>query len=166
MLARSLPLLLACACAAQPKPGPSSPPVGPASDGVAPNPGDHAAILQVLRDQQAAWNRGDLEAFLRGYEPSPALVFTSRGTIRRGLAETRARYLSRYGARPDGRDAMGHLEFEILDVRALGDDGAMVLGRWRLTGTPEAGGGVFSLAFLRTADGWRIVHDHTSSDAP
>lgn len=159
ILALALPFFLACACSARPKPGGVHP-----ADG-APAPGDHAAILQVLRDQQAAWNRGDLEAFLRGYEPSPALVFTSRGNVRRGFAETRARYLSRYGAR-DGRDVMGRLEFEILGVRGLGDDGAVVLGRWRLTGTPEAGGGVFSLAFLRTPDGWRIIHDHTSSDAP
>ena len=126
-------------------------------------PADRAAVQQVLRDQQAAWNRGDLDAFLRGYDPSPDLVFTSGGAIRRGFAETRARYLARYGG--NGRAGMGRLDFEILDVRGLGDDGAIVLGRWRLTATPEAGGGVFSLAFLRTADGWRIVHDHTSSAA-
>jgi hypothetical protein len=49
-------------------------------------PADRAAIQQVLRDQQDAWNRGDLAAFLRGYEPSPELVFTSGGAIRRGFA--------------------------------------------------------------------------------
>lgn len=132
----------------------------------APQPADREAILQVLRDQQAAWNRGDLDAFLRGYEPTPDLVFTSGGVVRRGFAETRARYHARYGARGDGPDVMGRLSFEVLDVRALGEDGAVVLGRWRLEGTPKAGGGVFSLAFLRTDAGWRIVHDHTSSDAP
>lgn len=159
-LALSLPLALLCACPAGPRAA-SEHPATPA-----PASGDRAAILQVLHDQQSAWNRGDLDAFLRGYEPSPDLVFTSRGAVRRGFAETRARYFKRYGARPDGASAMGQLAFEVLDVRALGEDGAVVLGRWRLTGTPEAGGGVFSLAFLRTRDGWRIVHDHTSSDAP
>lgn len=128
------------------------------------SPQDRAAILQVLGDQQAAWNRGDLEAFLRGYDRSPDLVFTSGGRIRRGYAETRARYLARYGK--DGAAGMGRLAFEVLELRALGDDGALVLGRWRLTETPEAGAGVFSLAFLRTPAGWRIVHDHTSADAP
>lgn len=148
-------LLLALACthrdAARPRGEPMS--------------SDRTAILQVLRDQQDAWNRGDLEAFLRGYEPSPQLVFTSGAKVRRGFAETRARYLSRYGARA-GRSVMGRLELEVLDLRALGDDGAVVLGRWRLTETPEAGGGIFTLALLRTGAGWRIVHDHTSSDAP
>jgi ketosteroid isomerase-like protein len=41
-----------------------------------------------------------------------------------------------------------------------------VLGRWRLTDTPVAGGGVFSVVLTRTADGWKVVHDHTSSDPP
>jgi ketosteroid isomerase-like protein len=126
---------------------------------------DRAAIVDLLRAQQDAWNRGDLDGFLRGYEPGPELVFTSGGKIRRGLDETRARYESRYRSENAG-DAMGHLEFELLTVRGLGRDGAVVLGRWRLTRTPQAGAGVFSLALLRTRAGWRIVHDHTSADAP
>ncbi len=124
---------------------------------------DHAAIVDLLRAQQAAWNRGDLEDFLRAYDPGPDLVFTSGGRVRRGYAETRARYQARYQS---DAAAMGHLDFELLDVRALGPDGAIVLGRWRLSATPQAGEGVFSLAFFRTPRGWRIVHDHTSLAAP
>lgn len=126
-------------------------------------PADHRAIVELLRAQQDAWNRGDLEAFLRAYDPGPALVFTSRGQVRRGYAETRARYQARYQS---DAASMGRLDFTLIDVRALGPDGAIVLGRWRLSATPQAGEGVFSLAFLRTADGWRIVHDHTSLAAP
>jgi hypothetical protein len=59
---------------------------------------------------------------------------------------------------------MGTLAFEVLDLRPLGRDGAVVLGRWTLTDTPQAGAGVFTLATLRTPEGWRIVHDHTSAD--
>jgi uncharacterized protein (TIGR02246 family) len=125
---------------------------------------DRAAVVQVLREQQDAWNRGDLDGFLRGYDPTPALVFTSGGRVRRGFVETRARYVQRYGA--SGPAGMGRLDFEVLDVRILGPGAAIVLGRWRLRGTPEAGAGVFTLAFQRTAQGWRIVHDHTSADAP
>jgi len=71
---------------------------------------------------------------------------------------------------------MGHLELEILDVRLLGADGAVVLGRWSLRFAPgdppgsdsasKPSEGVFSLAFLRTDAGWRIVHDHTSAAPP
>jgi ketosteroid isomerase-like protein len=117
----------------------------------------------VLTAQQAAWNRGDLDGFMAGYARSPDLVFTSGGKIRRGYAETYAKYKAKYGGDHAG---MGHLDFEILSVQSLGVDGAIVLGRWRLTETPNAAVGVFSVALERTAEGWRIVHDHTSVDAP
>jgi beta-aspartyl-peptidase (threonine type) len=123
-------------------------------------PRDREAITGLLADQVAAWNRGDLDGFLRAYEPSEALVFTSGGTINRGFVATRARYLQRYAAR--GIGTMGHLALEVLEIRALGRDGAVVLGRWSLSATAAAGEGVFTLALLRTSAGWRIVHDHTS----
>lgn len=121
---------------------------------------DREAIAGLLADQVAAWNRGDLDGFLRAYEPSEALVFTSGGAINRGFTATRARYLQRYAAR--GSETMGHLALELLEIRALGRDGAVALGRWSLSATAAAGEGVFTLALLRTAAGWRIVHDHTS----
>ncbi len=129
---------------------------------------DRAAIVGLLREQQAAWNRGDLEAFLRGYDRSPDLVFTAGAEIRRGFDETRARYLARYGGADGaaGGHRMGRLEFADLEVRMLGRDGAVVLGRWRVTQSPERGEGVFTLALLRTRAGWRIVHDHTSAARP
>jgi ketosteroid isomerase-like protein len=123
---------------------------------------DRRAIEGVLAEQSAAWNHGDLDGFLRAYEPSQQLIFTSVGAIRRGFAEARARYLERYGAR---KETMGHLEFEILDIRGLDRRGAVVLGRWRLTETEESGAGVFTLVFRREGRGWYIVHDHTSVDS-
>lgn len=125
--------------------------------------GDRDTIEGLLADQAAAWNRGDLDGFLRAYEPSEDLIFTSGGAVRRGFAATRERYQARYGA---SAESMGRLAFEILGVRSLGRNGAVVLGRWRLTETPSAGAGVFTLAFARTHAGWRIVHDHTSADTP
>jgi ketosteroid isomerase-like protein len=90
-------------------------------------------------------------------------VFTSGGKVRRGWQETFDKYRAKYGR---DRTTMGHLDFEILAVQALGADGAVVLGRWKVTGTPVAGAGVFSVALARSADGWRVVHDHTSVDVP
>jgi ketosteroid isomerase-like protein len=124
---------------------------------------DDAAVRAVLTMQQDAWNRGDLEGYMRGYVRSDALVFTSGSNVRRGFAETFEKYKARYGSDPS---TMGTLAFEILGVQPLGADGAVVLGRWRLTNTPVAGSGIFSVALERTPDGWLVVHDHTSSDAP
>lgn len=124
---------------------------------------DDAAVRAVLTTQQAAWNRGDLVGYMDGYLRSSALVFTSGSKVRRGWDETYAKYRDRYGSDPS---TMGTLAFEILGVQALGPDGAIVLGRWVLTDTPNAGSGVFSVALERTGSGWKVVHDHTSSDPP
>ena len=122
---------------------------------------DEAAIRAVLIAQQQAWNRGDLDGYMAGYVNAPELVFTSGSNIRRGWQETHAKYKAKYGTNPA---TMGKLAFEILGVQQLGADGAIVLGRWRLTDTPNAGSGVFSVALRRTERGWLVVHDHTSSD--
>jgi ketosteroid isomerase-like protein len=124
-------------------------------------PADDAAVRGVLTAQQDAWNRGDLEGYMRGYLESDELVFTSGGKIRRGWTETYQKYKARYGTDPT---TMGTLAFEILGVQSLGADGAVVLGRWALTNTPQSGSGVFSVCMKRTDVGWRVVHDHTSSD--
>src|SRR5690606_5188835 len=105
-------------------------------------PADRSAVESVLEQQRQAWNRGDLDGYMAGYERSEALVFTSGGNIRRGWETTRAKYAARYGEDSSG---MGALEFEILEVRGLGPDAAIVLGRWFLRETPQGGDGVFSL---------------------
>lgn len=120
-----------------------------------------SAVRAILVAQQAAWNRGDLEGYMAGYLKSDELVFTSGGNIRRGWQETHDKYKAKYGSDPS---TMGKLAFEILGVQTLGEEGAIVLGRWQLTDTPNAGKGVFSVALRKTPEGWRVVHDHTSSD--
>jgi uncharacterized protein (TIGR02246 family) len=122
---------------------------------------DRRALAALLERQQQAWNRGDLAGYMDGYARTSALVFTSGGKIRRGWDETLAAYRKRYGG---DRAGMGRLVLEPLEVQPIGGDGAVVLGRWRLTETPQAGGGVFSVVAERRSEGWRIVHDHTSAD--
>jgi beta-aspartyl-peptidase (threonine type) len=124
-----------------------------------PWPADRAAIAGVLDRQIAAWNRGDLAAYMEGYARTPALVFTSGGNVRRGWQDAFDHYQARYATDPK---AMGTLAFQIDSVDPVGADGAVVLGRWELTGTAHAGRGVFTLVLERRPEGWRIIHDHTS----
>ena len=115
-------------------------------------------IEAILNQQGEAWNKGDIEAFMQAYEPTEALLFTSGGKVRQGYAETLAKYKASYG----NPGAMGKLDFAVLDLRLLSDTSAVMLGSWELTETPKAGGGLFTLVWLHTSDGWKIVHDHTS----
>jgi uncharacterized protein (TIGR02246 family) len=123
---------------------------------------DRAAISAVLTAQQTAWNRGDVDAFLVGYWRSPELTFSGSNGVARGWDGVLARYKKNY---PD-RAAMGQLDFSELEFQFLGPDAALVLGRWHLKREKDDLGGVFTLVWQRFPDGWKIIHDHTSTVTP
>jgi len=118
-------------------------------------------IRSVLRAQQDAWNRGDIDGFMNGYARSKSTVFISEDTLRRGWETVRDRYRKKYS----DRAKMGTLTFSDLEITQLSSDSAMVLGRWRLERANDRPHGRFTLIFRKTADGWRIVLDHTSAAA-
>jgi uncharacterized protein (TIGR02246 family) len=127
---------------------------------VAPACAPEDAIRAVLASQAAAWNKGDLEAFMEGYWSSPDLTFFSAANRTQGWQATLDRYRKRYQS--EGQE-MGKLTFSDLQVDILGPDAAFVRGRWQLERTKDRPGGLFTLVFKRFPEGWRIVHDHTSS---
>lgn len=120
-------------------------------------------VEAVLRAQEAAWNRGDLEAFMAlGYAQSDALTFYSGGKVSRGYEPMLAGYRKRYQS---DRAEMGALAFTQLEIEALGDGCALARGRWDLDFAQEKDvGGLFTLVLRNDTGAWRIVHDHTSVD--
>jgi len=121
-----------------------------------------AQIRSVLRAQQDAWNRGDIDGFRNGYARSASTVFVSEDTIRRGWETVRERYRKKYS----DRAKMGTLTFSDLEIALLSPDAAVALGRWRLERAKDRPHGCFTLIFKRLPEGWRIVHDHTSAAPP
>ena len=122
---------------------------------------DTAAIEQLLNTQVAAWNRGDLEAFMTGYWHSPDLTFFSKDSENHGWQAALDRYKQRYQGQGRG---MGQLDFHDLQVESLGPDAAFVRGKWHLK-MPDGSEphGLFTLVMRRIPkEGWKIVHDHTS----
>ncbi|MBI4617083.1 MAG: nuclear transport factor 2 family protein [Planctomycetes bacterium] len=119
---------------------------------------DRTEIYNVLERQQMAWNDGDVRDFMDGYLRSDDTVFAGAGEFHRGWQTVLSRYEKAY---PAGR--MGRLSFGDLEIDSAGPDAALVLGRWELQEADGAAGGVFTLLFRRADDGWRIVHDHTTS---
>ena len=125
---------------------------------LAASPGDQ--IRQVLDAQAAAWNRGDIPAFMEGYDKSDSTTFVGTG-VTKGHAQVLANYLKRYPT----RENMGALKFTDLDMRMLGRDYAVVIGHFHLDRSVQAGGeasGIFTLLFHRGGQGWKIILDHTS----
>jgi len=121
-----------------------------------------SGVMDTLNRQVDAWNKGDIDGFMDGYWRSDDLTFSTGGRVTRGWTATRDRYRTRYGS----REKMGVLDFSDLEIRPIGRDAALVLGRWRLErqdGTPS---GNFSLVMVKHSGRWLVVHDHTSSDEP
>jgi uncharacterized protein (TIGR02246 family) len=118
-----------------------------------------AAVRAVLDAQVAAWNRGDLDGFMDGYWRSPSTVFISGDNIRRGWQTVLDHYRKSY----DSREKMGTLSFLEIEIKPLGPDSAVAFGRWQLVRASDKPHGRFTLLFRRTREGWRIIHDHTSS---
>ena len=118
-----------------------------------------ASIRAVLDAQRDAWNRGDLEGYMDGYDRSPDTEFVGGDTITRGWQTVLERYQKNYNS----REKMGVLTFSEIEVNVLSKDAALVLGRWRIKRASGEPHGTFSLLFTRKKAGWRIVHDHSSS---
>lgn len=115
------------------------------------------AIRQIMQMQQDAWNRGDLEAYMRGYWQSEELQFVGKNGIKKGWQTTLDNYKKSY---PD-KNAMGKLTFDILDIQ-VEQHRAFVLGKWALKREEDNPSGFYTL-YWKLIDGhWKIVIDHSS----
>jgi ketosteroid isomerase-like protein len=120
---------------------------------------DARAIQAVLDAQRDAWNRGDIESFMDGYERSEKTVFVGGDNVTRGWQTVLDRYKKNY----DSREKMGTLTFSDLEITPMGNDGALVLMRWHLRRAKDEPHGRSTLIMRRTKQGWKIVHDHSSA---
>jgi len=120
------------------------------------------AIRKMIEQQQAAWNRKDLEAFMSGYWNSPDLTFFSGAREANGWQAALDRYKKAYqGA---GHE-MGRLEFANLRIEMLGPDAAFVRGEFRLTMSDgKKPQGLFTLVLRKFPEAWKIVHDHSAGE--
>jgi beta-aspartyl-peptidase (threonine type) len=114
-----------------------------------------AHIRALLDAQTRAWNEGKLEEFMEGYWRSPQLTFFSAGRKLEGWDATIERYRKTYQG---AGNEMGKTTFSELDVQLLGPEKA----------DGKELGGLFTLIFRKFRNspfgGWKIVHDHTSSN--
>jgi uncharacterized protein (TIGR02246 family) len=130
------------------------------------SPSDDAGTLDSLFTSQLAraasdWNRGDLDAFVSDYAAESTTTFVDGRRARHGFDFIRANYAPRFapGTRRDS------LHFEEIETRPLGDRYALVTARYVLQrGDSTTASGPFTLVMERRSEGWKIIHDHSSSD--
>ena len=119
---------------------------------------DPAALIAQLQATTTDWNNGDLARFIAPYDAASTFM-TREGPI--GRDAMRAHYEKAFFAPGGGKPRP--LRFERVQVRALGEDNALMTGHFVLggDGKPEQSGW-FTLVWMRTPEGWRIIHDHSS----
>jgi ketosteroid isomerase-like protein len=119
---------------------------------------DEAAVRKVLATQNAAWNRGDIDAFMVGYWHSDSLMFIGQSGVTYGWQNTLNNYKKNYS----DTAKMGKLNFTLITVKQLSGKYYRVVGKWYLTRTVGDVGGHFTLLFEKINGEWVIIEDHTS----
>ena len=124
------------------------------------------AIKAALAGQAAAWNRGDIPAFMQSYDDSPETTFVG-SEVRKGYGPILERYRTNYA----NREQMGTLIFSNLEVRLLPSscgsaEYAVATGNFHLertaAGAARKNDGIFSLVWHKGPEGWKIILDHSS----
>lgn len=115
-------------------------------------------VRATVRAQAAAWNEGNLEAFMDVYARDDNLKHVSGDEVVRGWSATRKHYREQY----EGPSEMGRIDFEKLDAELVTEDVAIVTGRMRHAVGEEYSMADFSLVMKREEGVWRIIHDHSA----
>lgn len=119
---------------------------------------DETEVRNVLAKQNAAWNRGDVDAFMVGYWENDSLMFIGKSGVTYGYKNTLANYKKNY---PDTA-TMGKLTFTLIKVRQLSPEFFHVTGKYYLTRTIGDASGHFTLLFRKINGKWVIISDHSS----
>ena len=117
-----------------------------------------ASVRQVLNNQLAEWNRGNVEGFMEGYWKNDSLQFLTSKGITYGWESVTNNYKKSYPT----KEKMGNLDFEILSEKALDKTHTMIIGKWKVKDAEGENSGYFTLLFKLIDGNWKIILDHTS----
>ncbi|MEO8402936.1 MAG: DUF4440 domain-containing protein [Chitinophagaceae bacterium] len=115
-------------------------------------------IRNMLDTQTQAWNRGDLEGFMKGYWQSDSLMFIGKSGVTNGWQKTLDNYKKGY---PDTA-AMGKLSFEYISIKRLSFQYFYVIGKWYLKRSIGDVSGHYTLLIKKIKGQWVIIADHSS----
>jgi ketosteroid isomerase-like protein len=119
---------------------------------------DRSQIQAALDASVTGWNEGSLSKHLSLYDPGVTAM--TRDGPRPGVLAIEESFRKTYFV---GDKPKQNLRMENVALRSLSYDSALMTGRFILEGggLPEQSGW-FTLIWVRTATGWKVVHDHTS----
>jgi ketosteroid isomerase-like protein len=119
---------------------------------------DEITIREILDNQAAAWNRGDIDSFMNGYWKSDSLMFIGKTGVTYGWINTLNNYKKGY---PDTA-SMGKLTLTLIQVKKLSKGYYHITGKWFLRRSIGDIGGHYTLLFRKINSHWVIISDHSS----
>ena len=118
---------------------------------------DEKAIRAALDKTAEGWNKGDLNQYLSAYTKEATEMLSTGPT---GGVEAIEKTMKE-GFWKTGKP-LQVLRYENVVVRMLGKKGALVTGKYVLSGAGRADrGGWWTTVWIKTKDGWLMIHDHS-----
>ncbi|MBN1388870.1 MAG: nuclear transport factor 2 family protein [Bacteroidales bacterium] len=119
---------------------------------------DRDEIINTFMATKDAWNEGNLEEFMKGYNQSDDIAFVGASGPTYGYEATLKRYINVY----PNLEAMGKLDFEVLKLYKIDTRTAIMIGKFYLTRTIGDQQGYYTLVWQKIDDNWKIISDHSS----
>jgi len=116
---------------------------------------DKEAILAVMKAQEIAWSKNDLEGFMKGYWKNDSLKFYGKSGLTKGWQQTLDNYKKGYPT----AEHSGTLTFKTNDISRINDNSYWVMGEYFLKRSVGDANGVFMIIFKRIDGAWKIVAD-------
>lgn len=117
-------------------------------------------VTKVLLKQESAWNKGDLDTYLSHYKNAEDTEAILSGPTR-GISNIRFAFHQSFPS----KESMGQLQQTEINVRALGEEHALVTGRYHLQRPRKSGGdtdGMFVEVLEKNGDVWQVVFSETA----
>jgi len=116
---------------------------------------DKEAILSVLKLQEKAWSRHNIDKFMEGYWKSDSLKFYGSNGLTYGWHKTLSNYKKGYPT----KDNTGVLKFKINDISKIEENSYFVMGEYYLKRNVGDANGVFMIIFKKINGAWKIIAD-------
>lgn len=116
------------------------------------------SIRNMLSKQEAAWNTGNLQSFMKGYWVNDSLLFIGKNGPKYGYETTLENYKKGY---PDTA-YMGKFTSTILSIKKLSNQYYFIVGKWFLKRSVGDATGYYTLLIRKINGEWVIVADHSS----
>lgn len=115
-------------------------------------------LTAIMKEQQSAWNEGNVEGFMKHYWQSDSLVFIGSRGMTYGWQNTLDNYKKSYPT----PELMGELDFTNLNHSKTGCKSFFTTGNWTLFRTQDTLSGSFLLVWQLKNNRWVITADHSS----